>query len=56
MLSPPPAQEIRPPGNSRSSVQGVEEIGVIYWALSTLSLWKLKTGKPISIVECAASA
>ena len=39
----------------RGSVQGWEEIGFIYRALNTASLWKLRAGKPISIVECAAS-
>jgi hypothetical protein len=55
MLSPPPAQEIRPSGHSRRSVQGGEEITVIYRALGTVSLWKLKTGKPINIIEYTAS-
>jgi hypothetical protein len=55
MLSPPPAQEIRPSGHGRRSVQGGEEIGIIDRALCTASLRKLNTRKPISIVECAAS-
>ena len=55
MLSPPPAQEIRPPGSRRGSVQGREQIGVVYWTLDTASLWKLKAGNQVSVVECAAS-
>jgi hypothetical protein len=55
MLSPPPAQEIRPSGYGRGSVQGGEEITVIDRALGTASLWKLNTRKPISITECTTS-
>ena len=54
MLLPPLAHQIRPSGNGCGSAQGGEEIGVIYRVLSTASLWKLKTGKPISIVERVA--
>jgi len=42
MLLPPPAQEVRPPGNGRSSVQGGEEIYIIHWALGAASLRKLR--------------
>ena len=35
---PPPAQQIRPFGDSRIPVQGREEIAVIDWALSEASL------------------
>jgi len=52
LSSPPPAHQIRPSRSGCGSAQGGEEIGIIYRALSTASLWKLKTGEPISIVEC----
>jgi hypothetical protein len=52
MLSPPPTQEIRAPGNGRVSVQDREEnIGIVDCTLNTASLWELKfvINKSISV-------
>jgi len=49
MLSQPPTQDIRAPGNGGVSVQdGKENIGFINWALNTASLWKLGFANSIS--------
>ena len=45
MLSPPSAQEIRPSGNGQGSIQGGEEVGIIYRTLGTASLWELEDRK-----------
>lgn len=50
MLSPPPTQDIRAPGNGGVSVQdGKENIGIINWALNTASLWKLIFANSVSM-------
>ena len=54
-LSQPPAQEIRPFRSRRGSVQGGEQISVVYRALDTASLWKLEARNAVSIVEYAES-
>jgi len=46
MISPPPTQEIRAPGNSGVSVQdGKENIGIVDRTLDIASFWKLKICK-----------
>ena len=50
MLSLPPAQEIRAPGNGGVSVQyRKENIGIVNWTLNTASLWELEFVKSISV-------
>lgn len=50
MLSPPPAQEIRAPGNGGVSVQyGEENIGIIDWTLNAAPFWKLKFAKSTGV-------
>lgn len=50
ILSPPPTEDIRAPGNGGVSVEdGKENVGIINWALNTASFWKLKFANSISV-------